>query len=72
MDFSMDPLVKKAVTLQGSFSHTWAVWERVLEMMGTGQLDPRPFLSKVAKIGDWKPCFDGMHDGSLIKAVLTP
>jgi L-iditol 2-dehydrogenase len=72
MNFSMDPLVKKAVTLQGSFSHTWAVWERVLEMMGTGQLDPRPYLSKVAKIGDWKPCFDGMHDGTLIKAVLTP
>lgn len=72
MNFSMDPLVKKAVTLQGSFSHTWAVWERVLEMMGTGQLDPRPYLSRVAKIEDWKPCFDGMHDGSLIKAVLTP
>jgi alcohol dehydrogenase/L-iditol 2-dehydrogenase len=72
MNFSMDPLVKKAVTLQGSFSHTWAVWERVLEMLGTGQLDPRPFLSKVSKIEDWKPCFDGMHDGSLIKAVLTP
>ena len=72
MDFSMDPLVKKAVTLQGSFSHTWAVWERVLEMLGTGQLDPRPYLSKVSKIEDWKPSFDGMHDGSLIKAVLTP
>jgi len=72
MNFSMDPLVKKAVTLQGSFSHTWAVWERVLEMLGSGQLDPRPYLSKVSAIGDWKPCFDGMHDGSLIKAVLTP
>jgi len=72
MNFSMDPLVKKAVTLQGSFSHTWAVWERVLEMLGTGQLDPRPFLSRVAGIDDWKSCFDGMHDGSLIKAVLTP
>jgi alcohol dehydrogenase/L-iditol 2-dehydrogenase len=72
MDFSMDPLVRKAVTLQGSFSHTWAVWERVLGMMGSGQLDPRPYLSKVARLGDWKPCFDGMHDGSLIKAVLTP
>ena len=72
MNFSMDPLVKKAVTLQGSFSHTWAVWERVLAMMGTGQLDPRPYLSKVSPLEDWKASFDGMHDGSLIKAVLTP
>jgi alcohol dehydrogenase/L-iditol 2-dehydrogenase len=72
MDFSMDPLVKKAVTLQGSFSHTWAVWERVLSMLGSGQLDPRPYLSKVSKIDDWKDCFDGMHEGGYIKAVLTP
>jgi len=72
MNFSMDPLVKKAVTLQGSFSHTWAVWERVLEMLGTGQLDPRPYLSKVSPLEDWKACFDGMHGGALIKAVMTP
>jgi L-iditol 2-dehydrogenase len=72
MNFSMDPLVKKAVTLQGSFSHTWAVWERVLAMLSTGQLDPKPYLSKVSPLEGWKACFDGMHDGSLIKAVLTP
>jgi alcohol dehydrogenase/L-iditol 2-dehydrogenase len=72
MNFSMDQLVKKAVTLQGSFSHTWAVWERVLAMLGSGQLDPRPYLSKVSGLDGWKPCFDGMHEGSLIKAVLTP
>ncbi|MBV8881476.1 MAG: zinc-binding dehydrogenase [Planctomycetaceae bacterium] len=72
MNFSLDPLVKKAVTLQGSFSHTWAVWERVLEMLGTGQLDPRPYLSSVAPLEKWQPSFDGMHRGDLIKAVLTP
>lgn len=72
MNFSLDPLVRKAVTLQGSFSHTWAVWERVLQLFSTGQLDPRPYLTKVAPLQDWKGCFDGMHDGAIIKAVLKP
>lgn len=72
LDFSLDPLVKKAVTLTGSFSHTWAVWERVLAMLGTGQLDPRPYLSRVSPIHDWKASFDGMHAGDLIKPVLIP
>jgi alcohol dehydrogenase/L-iditol 2-dehydrogenase len=72
VNFSLDPLVKKAVTLQGSFSHTYAVWERVLAMLGTGQLDPRPYLSKTAGLADWKDCFDGMHEGRYIKAVLKP
>jgi len=72
MGFSMDALVKKAVTLQGSFSHTWPAWERVLQMLGSGQLDPRPYLSKVSSLDGWKDCFDGMHEARYIKAVLTP
>jgi alcohol dehydrogenase/L-iditol 2-dehydrogenase len=72
IDFSLDPLVRKAVTLTGSFSHTWAVWERVLAMLGTGQLDPRPYLSRVSPMADWRASFEGMHAGDLIKPVLVP
>jgi alcohol dehydrogenase/L-iditol 2-dehydrogenase len=70
--FSLDPLVQKAVTLQGSFSHTWIVWERVLRMLASGQLDPRPLVSRVAPLADWQACFDGMAEGALVKAVLVP
>ena len=69
---SLDPLVQKAVTLQGSFSHTWAVWERVIRLLADGQLDVRPLISRVAPLAEWKPCFDGMADGNLLKAVLKP
>jgi alcohol dehydrogenase/L-iditol 2-dehydrogenase len=72
LGFSMDPVVRKAVTLQGSYSHTWAVWERVLRMLDTGQLDPSPLLTKVSGLEDWKASFDGMHRGELVKAVLLP
>jgi alcohol dehydrogenase/L-iditol 2-dehydrogenase len=72
LGFSLDPLVRKAVSLTGSFSHTWAVWERVLSMLGTGQLDPRPYLSRVSALADWRASFDGMHAGTLIKPVLVP
>jgi len=72
LNFSLDPLVRKAVTLQGSFSHTWAVWETVLRLLASGQLDPRPLISRVAPLSDWKSCFEGMSAGTLIKSVLTP
>src|SRR6185503_1579759 len=49
-NFSLDPLVQKAVTLQGSFSHTWPVWERVLRLVASGQLDPRPLISRVSPL----------------------
>lgn len=72
LDFSLDPLVRKGVTLQGSFSHNWPIWERVLSLLASGQLDVRPYLTRVAGLADWRTCFDGMHEGSVIKAVLKP
>jgi alcohol dehydrogenase/L-iditol 2-dehydrogenase len=72
LNFSLDPLVQKAVTLQGSFSHTWPVWERVLALLASGRLDVRPLISRVSPLADWKSCFEGMSDGSILKAVLTP
>ena len=72
LGFSLDPLVQKAITLRGSFSHTWAMWERVLRMLASGQLDLGPILSRVAPLEDWHACFEGMHTGRYVKAVLRP
>jgi len=72
LGFSIDPLVQKAVTLQGSFSHTFRHWEKVVAMLASGQIDLGPVVSRVAGLGDWKDCFDGMHDGTYVKAVLDP
>src|SRR5690625_3768118 len=44
LNFNLDPLVQKNVTLQGSFSHNWPVWERVLALLASGQLDVTPLI----------------------------
>ena len=54
MDFSLDPLVAKAVTLQGSFSHTYPTWERALSLLGTGQIDLGPVIGGVYPLRDWE------------------
>ena len=72
LDFSLDPLVQKAVTLRGSFSHTYPIWERVIHLLASGALDPTPLVSRTEALDGWQPCFDGMGEGSLIKAVLLP
>lgn len=72
MQFSLDPLVQKNVTLAGSFSHNWPVWERVLSMMGSGQINLDLIISKVAPLTDWHQCFERMEQGEFVKAVLVP
>lgn len=72
LGFSLDPLVQKAVTLQGSFSHTFQNWEQVVALLSSNQINLKPIISRVGGLADWKDCFDGMHDGRYVKAVLQP
>src|SRR5690606_17056215 len=37
--FSLDPIVQKNVRIQGSFSHNWPIWEKVIRLLATGKLD---------------------------------
>jgi len=71
-NFSLDPLVQKAVTLQGSFSHNWPMWERVIALLASGQLDIRPALNRIAPLKEWHAAFEDMHTGKIVKAVLKP
>jgi L-iditol 2-dehydrogenase len=70
--FSLDPIVQKNVTLQGSFSHNWPIWERVIAMLASGQLDVNPIIGGVWSITDWHEAFDKMHSGQVVKSVLKP
>jgi alcohol dehydrogenase/L-iditol 2-dehydrogenase len=72
LNFSLDPLVQKNVTLQGSFSHNWPVWERVIALLANGQLNVQPIIGGVWPITDWHEAFEKMHKGEIVKSVLKP
>ncbi len=71
LDFSLDPLVAKAVTLQGSFSHTYPTWERVLGLLSSGQIDLDPVLGGVYDLQDWREAFSRMEQGHNVKSVIA-
>lgn len=72
LGFSIDPLVQKNVTLQGSFSHNWPIWEKVIAMLASGQLNVKPIIGGVWHINDWHEAFEKMHTGAVVKSVLRP
>ena len=69
---SLDPLVQKGITLQGSYSHNWPMWEKVIAMLASGQINLDPILNRVSPLGEWQESFEAMHRGELVKAVLCP
>ena len=72
LGFSLDPLVQKNIRLQGSFSHNWPMWERVLALMASGQLDVKPIIGGVWPITEWNTAFEKMRKGEVVKSILKP
>jgi L-iditol 2-dehydrogenase len=70
LGFSLDPLVKKAVTLYGCYSHTWSTWESVLRLFGSGRLQPERIIGGTYPIEQWETAFSAMQHGENIKSVL--
>ncbi len=72
MNFSLDRIIQKAVTVKGSFSHHWMIWERVISMLQSGQINLDPVLSRISPLEEWHECFEKMHHGEYVKTVLEP
>jgi alcohol dehydrogenase/L-iditol 2-dehydrogenase len=72
LGFSLDKLVQKNITLQGSFSHNWPIWERVIRLIATGALDVGPITGGIWPLFEWKEAFEKMHSGRIVKAILKP
>ena len=71
LGFSLDPLVAKAVTLAGTFSHTWTTWEAVLSMFSTGRLETEKVLGGVYPLEEWEEAFEAMESGRNVKSVMV-
>jgi alcohol dehydrogenase/L-iditol 2-dehydrogenase len=72
LNFSLDQLVQKAVTLQGSFSHNWPIWEKVIGLLASGHLNLDQVLNRVSPLTEWREAFEEMHSGKIVKGVLEP
>jgi L-iditol 2-dehydrogenase len=68
---SLDPLVGKNLRLQGTFSHTWGTWERVLTLMGAGKLTLAP-MRRAFPLEAWREAFHAMEQRRTVKSVLIP
>jgi L-iditol 2-dehydrogenase len=72
LGFSLDLLVQKNLTLQGSFSHNWPIWESVISLLSSGQLDVKPIIGGIWPLSQWEEAFQKMQRGEVVKSILKP
>ena len=68
----VNPLVHRNVRVQGSFSHNYPVWERVIHLLDRRLTLPESIVGLRAPLDGWREAFDAMHDRRVIKSVLLP
>jgi L-iditol 2-dehydrogenase len=69
---NMNPLVQKNLRLQGSFSHTFPTWERVIHLLDRRLTRPEEIVGLTSPLDGWREAFQAMHEGRVIKSVLIP
>jgi alcohol dehydrogenase/L-iditol 2-dehydrogenase len=69
---SIDPLAQKNATLQGSFSHTYAMWEKVIHLLNAGMIPTEVIIGLKRPIEKWREAFETMHAGDVVKSILIP
>ena len=68
----INPLVQRNVRLQGSFSHNYPIWEKVIHLLDRRLTKPEKIIGLRAPLEGWRDAFEAMHEGRVIKSVLMP
>ena len=69
---NLNPLVQKNIRLQGSFSHNYPIWERVIHLLDRRLTKPEAIVGLTSPLDGWREAFAAMHEGRVIKSVLVP
>lgn len=72
LPIDLNPLVQKNVRLQGSFSHNFPIWERVIHLLDRRLTLPDEIVQLTSPLDGWREAFAAMHEGRVIKSVLVP
>lgn len=70
--FSLDQIIAKAVTLRGTFSHNWDVWEKCLVLMDKKTVELEKLITHELPISEWEKGLELIESREAVKVVLVP
>jgi alcohol dehydrogenase/L-iditol 2-dehydrogenase len=70
--FQFSLVERKNLTINGSFSHTWPIWESAISMVVGGRVELLPLVTHRVSLESWKEGFDAVEGHRGIKALIKP
>ncbi len=72
IQFPMDQVFYKQLTVRGSITYTAATWSRMMNIFGHSNLRLDDLVSTTLPITEWRRAFDMVEDRSALKVLLYP
>lgn len=70
--FSLDLLITKSATLQGTYGHNWKTWQKVLKLMAKGRIKMKPMITDIFPIAEWERAYKLVESCQAGKVLLKP
>ena len=70
--FQLSLIERKNLTINGSFSHNWPVWEQAISLIRDGLIDVKPLITHKFALDEWKSAFDVVEGRAGMKVLLRP
>lgn len=65
-------IIYKQLSITSSIAQDWPSWQRALEMVTTGTIDPTVYISHRLPLEEWEQAFDGAERQEGLKYLLCP
>jgi len=72
IQFPMDQVFYKQLTVRGSITYTAATWSRMMNIFAQGRVRLDDMVSTTLPITDWQRAFSMVEDRSALKVLLYP
>ena len=72
IQFPMDQVFYKQLTIRGSVTYTAATWSRMMNIFAQGKVQLADLVSTTLPITEWKRAFDMVADRGTLKVLLYP
>jgi len=70
--FQFSLIEKKNLTVQGSFSHNWPIWEKAISLVESKKVDLASIISHKIFLDGWKTGFDLAESRAGVKVLIKP
>jgi threonine dehydrogenase-like Zn-dependent dehydrogenase len=72
VNFSMDRIIERAVTIKGHFGYDWVAWKNVMNLVLAGKFSLKSVISHKMTIADFDKALNMLRSKEAVKIILYP